>query len=377
MGAIRDRSSMRGGQRGKRQLFVQGKIEGHEYDVMLDTGASHNVLCLNRLPLRLQQLLWSRAQPSSRTITGAGGQETPTAGETHATVQIVGVISRIKAVILDDCPYGVIVGMPDLRRLGASLDLATGTVQLRGQAELLPILAMRMENEASGSLGRLPEAGLPGEGAQAKGGRKRKRRKRRRKSSGAATGSMTETSATPSGYDRVSLPSDADAEAAANLLPIQRDSLLLERFVSPNTKAAIPRKGGSARVEGRLFASSDSGSRKESGAGSSTANERRRRTRKTASIPVEEAEGAAGQDAPDHERKTARIPARKAEGAAGQGAPDYEWKTARLPAKEAEGAAGRNAPGKEDKRGKKSVRCLDREEEAEQAWSVVEDDSWG
>ena len=75
---------------------------------------------------------------------------------------------------------------------------------------------------------------------------------------------------------------------------------------------------------GRPIAGSDSGSREESGAGSSTANVRRRRTRKTASIPVEEAEGAAGQDAPEHVWKTARVPARKAEGAAGQGAPDYE-----------------------------------------------------
>ena len=99
VGAIRDRMSMKRGQRGKSQLFVQGKIEGHEYDVMLDTGASHNVLCLNRLPLRLQQLLWSRAQPSQRTITGAGGQETPTAGETYAMVQIGDTNSRIEAVI--------------------------------------------------------------------------------------------------------------------------------------------------------------------------------------------------------------------------------------------------------------------------------------
>ena len=139
---------MKRGQRGKSQLFVQGKIEGHEYDVMLDTGASHNVLCLNRLPLRLQQLLWSRAQPSPRTITGAGGQETPTAGETYAMVQIGDTNSRIEAVILDDCPYGVIIGMPALRELGASLDLGTGTVQLRGQAELLPILAMQMHGAA-------------------------------------------------------------------------------------------------------------------------------------------------------------------------------------------------------------------------------------
>ena len=32
VGAIRDRMSMKGGQRGKSQLFVQGKIEGHEYE---------------------------------------------------------------------------------------------------------------------------------------------------------------------------------------------------------------------------------------------------------------------------------------------------------------------------------------------------------
>ena len=184
VGAIRDLMSMKRGQRGKSQLFVQGKIEGHEYDVMLDTGASHNVLCLNRLPLRLQQLLWSRAQPSSRTITGAGGQETPTAGETYATVQIGGVVSRIEAVILDDCPYGVIVGMPDLRRLGASLDLATGTVQLRGQAELLPILTMQTHSATDQTdLGCHEEAGTPEGGTQGSEGRKRRRRKRKRKSS--------------------------------------------------------------------------------------------------------------------------------------------------------------------------------------------------
>jgi hypothetical protein len=139
VGAIRDRSSMRGGQRGKSQLFVQGKIEGHQYDMMLDTGASHNVLCLNRLPLRLQQLLWERAQPSPRTITGAGGQETPTAGETYAMVEIGGTTSRIEAVILDDCPYGVIIGMPALRELGASLDLGTGTATTRSSGALTDI----------------------------------------------------------------------------------------------------------------------------------------------------------------------------------------------------------------------------------------------
>ena len=63
-------------------------------------------------------------------------------------VEIGGTTSRIEAVILDDCPYGVIIGMPALRELGASLDLGTGTVRLRGQAELLPILAMQMHGAA-------------------------------------------------------------------------------------------------------------------------------------------------------------------------------------------------------------------------------------
>ena len=158
---------MRGGQRGKSQLFVPGKIEGRQYDMMLDTGASHNVLCLNRLPLRLQQLLWERAQPSPRTITGAGGQETPTAGETYAMVELGGTTSRIEAVILDDCPYGVIIGMPALRELGASLDLGTGTVRLRGQAELLPILAMRMHGAADqAGPGRHEEVEIPEGGMQ-------------------------------------------------------------------------------------------------------------------------------------------------------------------------------------------------------------------
>lgn len=116
------------------QLVVIGNVEGYQEQILIDTGSEQDLICWSRLSHHpgLQELIAINMRPTSIRITGAGGHQSMCDGELEVTTDIGGRRFEMTAVLIENCPYSIIIGMPTLTRLGMSVSLASGLLTLAG-----------------------------------------------------------------------------------------------------------------------------------------------------------------------------------------------------------------------------------------------------